>query len=417
MSGSNPIVRLLIVVIVVMSAWTAQGQTVVSGLDAGGAPEVSVFDLATKELQVTSFFAYAPSFGGGVRVAVGDVNGDGVADIITGAGPGGGAHVKVFDGNTGAMLHSFLAFDGFGGGIFVAAGDVNGDGTADIIVGAGGGALPHVKVFNGNSAQELQSFFAYDPAFRGGVTVAAGDVNGDGHADVITGTGPGSLAHVKVFAGASNELLASFFAFGPSFQGGVFVAAGDVNGDGRADVVAGAGPGAGPHVRVFNAAGGSELASFFAFDADFTGGVRVAAGDVSGDGIDDLIVAAGPGGGPHVKVFRGDTLALLHSFLATAPTFTGGVFVAAGTVTVTTPRPDEKLTILTRQVQVAFPNATQLLQNAAAKIEGGETHSACGMLNAFQNRVAAQSGKQLSAAQATHFVLSSGSIKTTLECR
>lgn len=417
MSGNNPIVRLLIVVVVVMSPWTAQGQTLVSGLDAGGAPEVSVFDLATKELQVTSFFAYAPSFGGGVRVAAGDVNGDGVADIITGAGPGGGPHVKVFDGNTGATLHSFLAFEGFGGGVFVAAGDVNGDGTADIVVGAGAGSLPHVKVFDGSSGQELQSFFAYDPAFRGGVTVAAGDVNGDGRADIMTGTGPGGVAHVKIVDGTSNQLLASFFAFGPSFQGGVFVAAGDVTGDGRADVVAGAGPGAGPHVKVFNAAGGSELASFFAFDAGFTGGVRVAAGDVSGDGIDDLVVAAGPGGGPHVRVFRGDTLAPLHSFFAAAPTFTGGVFVAVGTATPVTPRPDEKLTILTRQVEVAFPNATELLQNAAAQMEGGKTHNACGMLTAFQNRVAAQSGKQLSPAQAMHFVLSAGSIKTTLECR
>ena len=81
-----------------------------------------------------------------------------------------------------------------------------------------------------------------------------------------------------------------------------------------------------------------------------------------------------------------------------------------------TPRPDEKLTILTSQVQVAFPNATQHLKNDAAQMEVGETHSACGMLNAFQYRVAAESGKQLSPAQAMHFVLSAVSIKTTLEC-
>jgi FG-GAP repeat len=190
-----------------------------------------------------------------------------------------------------------------------------------------------------------------------------------------------------------------------------------VNGDGKADIITGAGPGAGPHVKAFDGATNATLASFFAFDAGFNGGVRVAAGDVTGDGIDDLIVAAGPGGGPHVKAFKGDTGALVHSFLAAAPSFTGGIFVAGGDVDLVTPRPDEKLTVLTNQVRVAFPHATELLLNAASQMEAGKVNGACGMLNAFQRRVAAQSGKQLSSALARHFVLSAQNIVSTLECR
>jgi serralysin len=70
---------------------------------------------------LASFFAYDQSFSGGVRVAAVDVNGDGKADIVTGAGPGGGPHVKAFDGtNPGNVLESFFAFDpGFLGGVFV----------------------------------------------------------------------------------------------------------------------------------------------------------------------------------------------------------------------------------------------------------------------------------------------------------
>src|SRR5262245_38688108 len=69
----------------------------------------------------------------------------------------------------------------------------------------------------------------------------------------------------------------------------------------------GAGPGGGPHVRVFDAAG-AEVASFFAYDPRFTGGVRVAVGDLTGDGIDDLVTAPGPGGSPLLKAYDGAAL-------------------------------------------------------------------------------------------------------------
>src|SRR5262249_8761826 len=161
---------------------------------------------------------------------------------------------------------------------------------------------PHVKVFDGQTARELRSFFAYDPKFAGGVYVASGDVNGDGRADIITGAGPGGGPHVKVFDGATGAELASLFAYAPSFAGGVTVAAGDVRGHGRADIITGAGPGCGPHVKVFDATTFAEVTSFFAYAPSFSGGVFVAAGDVTGDGRADVITGAGPGGGPQVKV-------------------------------------------------------------------------------------------------------------------
>ena len=313
---------------------------VATGSGPGGAPLVTVVDPSSGVARL-KFNAYAATFTGGVRVALADLNGDGVPDVITGAGPGGGPHVKVFDGVTGQQLTgaigSFFAFDSsFTGGVFVAAGDVNGDGIADIIVGAGAGGGPHVRVFSGTDGSVLDNFFAYAPTFHGGVSVAAGDVNGDGLADIITGAGPGGGPHVKVFSGADLTTLASFYAYNASFTGGVMVAAGDFNGDGAADVVTGAGAGGGPHLKVFDgaalASGGSTaagaianpLASFLAFDPAFTGGITVAVarGD---DGALDLIAGSGPGVPPLVKVFQGMTPTELVSFDADDPSFLGGV--------------------------------------------------------------------------------------------
>jgi hypothetical protein len=238
---------------------------------------------------------------------------------------------------------SFPAFEpAFQGGVFVAAGDVNGDGYADVIAGSGEGRAGEVKVFSGRDLSLLVDTLVFDPAFTGGVHVAAGDVNGDGFADLVAGAGAGGTT-VTVLSGATLAALHTFSAY-PGFGGGVFVAAGDVTGDGYADIVTGAGPGGGPHVKVFDGRTGAETHGFFAFAASFTGGVRVAAGDVNGDGHAEIIVGAGPAAAADVRVFDPVTTTLLSDVLAYAPAFTGGVFVATAVpvsrMAIDAPQPD-----------------------------------------------------------------------------
>lgn len=262
---------------------------------------------------------------GGVNVAVGDLNGDFVPDYVAGAASGG-PHVIVFDGASRRAIYDFNAFPSFSGGVNVATGDVNKDGTDDILVGGEGLNCP-VNVYDGKNLSLLHSFLAY-PAFSGGVRVAAGDVNGDGAADVIIAPGPGAGPRVQVFNGLTGGTLLDFFAYEQGFTGGVFVAAGDVNGDGIDDVVTGRGPGSTPQVKVFDGTNVNSLGNFFAFDSGFAGGVFVAAGDVNGDGKADIVTGQSSMGGM-VRVYDAPGLALSNTFSPEGTSFMGGLAVAA----------------------------------------------------------------------------------------
>jgi len=303
---------------------------IVTGADAGGGPHVVVYDSFSGGVKF-SFMAYDRRFTGGVRVAAGDVTGDGIPDIVTAAGPGGGPHVIVFDGATGAEVRSFFAYAAaFRGGVFVAAADVNSDFRADIITGADAGGGPHVIVFDGADGSILQSFYAYDPAFTGGVRVAAADVTGDGfgYADIITGAGPGGGPDVRVFSGTNAALVREFYAYDPNYSGGVSVAAGDLDNDGRAELITSAGVSSDPlPVTAYDGKTGTAMLSLIAYGNAFDGSVRVAIADVGGDGQLDIVTGAGPGGGPHVIAHRGSDLNILTSFYAYDPAFIGGVFV------------------------------------------------------------------------------------------
>jgi hypothetical protein len=309
---------------------TQKNHAFVVGAGGGGGPRVQVFhDL--KGGVASDFFAYDANFRGGVRVAVADLNGDGFPEIITAPGKGMAPRVRVFDGRDLNLTAEFMAFEPtFQGGVFVAASDLTKDGRALVAVGADAGGGPHVRVFDVVQGKEVASFFPYAKSFTGGVRVALGDVDGDGTPDLVTAPGPGMVAQVRVFNGATKKPISQFNAYGSDWTGGAYVGIGNVRGKNRAELMTGTGAGGPALVRVFDVVGGKQVGELTPYPKEFTGGVGVAAADTTGDGTLDIICAPGPSTGPAapVRIFNGKTRMPLGEFQPFEPTFNGGDFIA-----------------------------------------------------------------------------------------
>lgn len=260
-----------------------------------------------------------------------DIDADGVMDLVVGAQAGSVVHV--FSGRTGERLHLLSAPSGAAqlGYAVADAGDVDGDGVHDVVAGAPtGGPLGQgvALVFSGADGTILRSYAGDLPnAFTGAAVGPAGDVNGDGFADVLVGS-PRWLADtgvVDVVSGADGSLLRRYTGELPlDWFGSATAAAGDLDGDGVTDHVIGAkdaGLGERGRVSTFSGATGEPL---WTVDADLTGrdlGLFFVAGvgDVDADGTPDVYgadfvdLAGGPNAG-RASVYSGTDGSLLHTF-------------------------------------------------------------------------------------------------------
>lgn len=157
-------------------------------------------------------------------MAVGDLDGDGRGEIITGPGIGGGPQLKIFD-FFGKLIGEFSVYEkDFRGGINVASGNLVKVGRSlqdEIVVSPMSDKEPLVKIFN-NHGKTLSSFLAYGQKFKGGVNIGLGDVDKDALQEIIVGAGPGGTPHVRIFR-YGGVLLNGFYAFSESYQQGVKV--------------------------------------------------------------------------------------------------------------------------------------------------------------------------------------------------
>jgi hypothetical protein len=293
----------------------------------GGQDEPWVQVVATTGTLQSHFLAYEAAFRGGVRVASGDMTGDGNPEIIVAPGPNRPGEIRVFT-QQGVELTSYrtLAFGRrYRGGVEVAVADVTGDGVADIVAGmSGGGGRVLVFQVNPNAADPVEnvpyrSFRGVPGRRRGGVRIAAGDVgtfaNGagqaaaaDGRAEIIVALNAGPRGLVRVFDVSSQpRVVQTIRPFGGNVRGELTLSLAAYQAAGLQDILIGAGPESGSVVELYDGGTGGRIARLDAFASFATPHAQAftAALDLDGDGVvDDIYAVQGRGGSPGVKRFE-----------------------------------------------------------------------------------------------------------------
>jgi hypothetical protein len=257
-----------------------------------------------------------------IRTAVADFDGDRIADYAFATGAGTAARVRIVNGATGAdILPPTRVLGGFGGGAFVAAGDLDNDGRAELAISADAGGLPVVQVHRLESGQLVQitTILPLHVASRSGVRVAMGDLDRDGADELIVSAGAGWAPRVRIYdgsalaAGETVEMVPGFLAFGWSMWYGVNVAAGDVDGDGHDDLVVSLDNGGHTKVRVWAGASIATASStpvnrlptyqqFFANGLGSRNGIRAVVRDIDGDGQAEVVTSASGGRASWLRV-------------------------------------------------------------------------------------------------------------------
>lgn len=305
------------------TTFTVQLQSfVVVGIERNAGPRVRLYS-PTGQLQ-KDFFAFESNYRGGVQVLAADLGDDGQSEVIVAPNAGRRGEVRIFR-QDGSRISSFLPYGAnYRDGVNLAVADVNGDGPMEIIVAKQRGT-PNVRVFGfrgGRFTQVYREFNGESANIRNGLSLAAGDLNGDGRDEVITVAAGGTASTLRVYRlqGTSMRLVAQRGSILGSVRSGFSVTTADLANDGTEEIIVGPRSNAVPTIRIFVLRGSSIAQirrAYTIFRTNERAGVRLSSADVNGDGREDVVASYGGTVQPKLTVFSGANLATRLRVLST----------------------------------------------------------------------------------------------------
>lgn len=287
---------------------TITNHLIVTGSGPKVAPKIRLLSPSNLALR-KEFLAFKSNNTFGTFVAAGDVDGNDQAEVIVGTGAGATSQsvVRIFT-DRGTMLASFAPFGSKQrGGVTVASGDINGDGQDEIIVAPASGR-GNVRVYSYSATTKKVSFLTeVAPAsYRSGYNVAAADIDGNGRSEIIvTRRAQNSGVWEYGFTNGKLSLIRSFTAYPIKFASGLKVATGDIDGNGRPEILVMAGAGYWADVKIFTPAG-TLVTHFLPFSKTYVGSGSISAYDLNNDGLDEILISAAAKSTPFIRTFRYD---------------------------------------------------------------------------------------------------------------
>lgn len=269
-----------------------------------GVSKLTIYILDSKTFKIKSSFEIQNKWEEGISICAIDLGGDGISEIAISGSDFSNSLIEIYT-LRGELINSFYAYEkSFKGGIDIACGDLDQDGKGEIVVVPKDKKPAKLKIFNGYGEKILgKEFYVFDPIARNGATVAIGNIGGDKKKEIIIGSPRFYDPEIFIFT-YDGRMINKFKVFGFDKYAGIFVSIVDLGKDGINEILVSSRSFDLPKIAIYRL-DGSLINWFYVYDLGFRGGVKAKGFDILRNGKEEILVVPNMLGFSHLRIFSG----------------------------------------------------------------------------------------------------------------